>query len=418
MGMNCILDERLAKRGIRLFLAAAFLDSLCFYAPVASLYRLACGVNLFQITVIESCFFAVSLLLEIPWGLLTDRIGPWKTLLAASALRLLAGGLFLAADGFWMFLLERCVLAASVSGFSGCDTAFLGFLAGKSRERQALGWYNAAAFCGLTAVGILFPAVSPLGYRALAALTVLGNGLALAVRLFLPKTGGQEACASGSLRAGASALIRLFRDNRPLFFFVMCGAVLCEAEHTFTVFFGPAVWKEAGVPESWYGILNLCLCLSGVSGSLASAGLSRVREGGGFAAAVFWCLALASSAGLCLTGGTAWCIVFLAVLRFAAQGYVPWEETLKLRRTDARGRAAALSAYEMASSLAGAAAGPLIGAGALLETGLGTAKRGGAAAAGDVFFAGGMILLAAALAAAFLWRKIRQEEGTVVKDMR
>lgn len=29
-----------------------------------------------------------------------------------------------------------------------------------------------------------------------------------------------------------------------------------------------------------------------------------------------------------------------------------------------------------------------------------------------------MILLAAALAAAFLWRKIRQEEGTVVKDMR
>lgn len=409
MGINCILDERLSGRGIRLFLAAAVLDSLCFYSPIASLYRLAFGVNLFQITVIESCFFAVSLLLEIPWGLLTDRIGFRKTLLAASALRVLAGLIFLAADGFWMFLLERCVLAAAVSGFSGCDTAFLGRLAGRGRERRALGRYNAAAFCGLAAVGVLFPVLSRLGYRALAALTVLGNGLALGVRLFLPEADGPAERSREPFKAGFFALIRMFRSSRPLFLFVMCGAVLCETEHTFTVFFGPAAWKEAAVPEIWYGLLNLFLCLAGAFGSLVSAGLSETGGRSGRPAAVFWGLALASSAGLCLAGGTAWCILFLAVLRFSAQGYIPWEETLKLRNTGERGRAAALSAYNMAASLAGAAAGPLIGAGAAFGTGAGLSGNGEAAtAAGRGFLAGGMLLFFAALAAAVLWRRLRR----------
>lgn len=412
MGINCISDERLSRRGIRLLLAAAFLDSLCFYAPVASLYRLAFGVNLFQITVIESCFFAVSLLLEIPWGLLTDRFGFRKTLLAASALRVLAGLIFLAADGFWTFLLERCVLAAAVSGFSGCDTAFLGRLAGRGRERWALGRCNAASFCGLAAVGIFFPVVSQLGYRALAALTVLGNGLALGVRLFLPEAGKAAGMDREPLRARLSALVVLFKGSRPLFLFVMCGAVLSETEHTLTVFFGPAAWKEAAVPEIWYGLLNLCLCLAGIFGSLVSAGLSEAGGGSGRPAAVFWGLALASSAGLCLAGGTAWCIPLLAVLRFASQGYVPWEETLKLHSTGERGRAAALSAYNMAASLAGAAAGPLIGAGTAFGTGAEPFGRGkGAAGAEGGFIAGTVFLLAAALLSAAVWRRLKQENG-------
>ena len=54
------------KRNIRLCYAIAFLQGLVFYAPVATLYRQANGVGVFQITVIESISLAASLAMELP----------------------------------------------------------------------------------------------------------------------------------------------------------------------------------------------------------------------------------------------------------------------------------------------------------------------------------------------------------------
>ena len=68
------------KRNIRLCYAIAFLQGLVFYAPVATLYRQANGVGVFQITVIESISLAASLAMELPWGWIADRIGYRNTL--------------------------------------------------------------------------------------------------------------------------------------------------------------------------------------------------------------------------------------------------------------------------------------------------------------------------------------------------
>ena len=381
------------KRGIRLFLAAAFLASLCVYAPVASLYRLASGMTMFQITVTESCFFIVSMLLELPWGFLTERIGCRKTLVMAGALHLAAQLLFLAADSFWLFLLQRCVLAAAASGCSGCDAAYLSSLSGREKEHRVLGYYHAVLFTAVSAAGLFFPLAVRVGYRGLAALTAVSVGAASLLRSLLPDT----QCSIENCRTTGQQIREvgeMLMENKALLVFIVSGAVLSETEHTFTVFFSSPAWQAASVPELWYGALNVILNLAGAGGSLASIWLSgRQGEKRGKAVAVFWGLAVFASVGLWAAEESLWCVLLFPVFRFAAQGYLPCEQSLKLDRTGKAGKAASLSAYNMIISAAGIILGPVMGV--CTRQGL----SGG-------FFAGSLLLLAGAVLAAGAWRRM------------
>ena len=68
-------------RNLSVLYAMALLQGMVFYAPVATLYRQARGVSLFEITLIESMSLALCLLLEVPWGWLADRMGYRRTMI-------------------------------------------------------------------------------------------------------------------------------------------------------------------------------------------------------------------------------------------------------------------------------------------------------------------------------------------------
>ena len=59
----------------------SLLQGMVFYAPIATLYRTTQGLSVFQITLTESLFFILCLLMEIPWGIIADRIGYRKTMI-------------------------------------------------------------------------------------------------------------------------------------------------------------------------------------------------------------------------------------------------------------------------------------------------------------------------------------------------
>ena len=67
------------KRNIYLMYAIAFLQGMVFYGPVATLYRQAQGVSVFQITLIESISLILCILLEVVWGVIADKIGDRKS---------------------------------------------------------------------------------------------------------------------------------------------------------------------------------------------------------------------------------------------------------------------------------------------------------------------------------------------------
>ena len=54
------------KKNLYIMYAIALLQGMVFYSPIATLYRQAQGVTLFQITVIEGISLALGILLELP----------------------------------------------------------------------------------------------------------------------------------------------------------------------------------------------------------------------------------------------------------------------------------------------------------------------------------------------------------------
>ena len=153
----------------------SFLQGMVFYAPVAALYRTQAGVSLGQIALIESISWLVSLALEIPWGLVTARIGYRASLVVCCGVYFVSKLVFWQADSFGDFLTERLLLSLVTAGLSGCDSAYLYLCAGKNAHR-ALDFYEALGMAGLLTASAVFALFVGDAYRLAALLTVGSYG--------------------------------------------------------------------------------------------------------------------------------------------------------------------------------------------------------------------------------------------------
>ena len=277
-----------SSRGVFLMCLVSFLQGMVFYAPVAALYRTQAGVSLGQIALIESISWLVSLALEIPWGLVTARIGYRASLVVCCGVYFVSKLVFWQADSFGDFLTERLLLSLVTAGLSGCDSAYLYLCAGKNAHR-ALGFYEA------------------LGMAALAALALPG----------VPAPPRQTALRQlGCLAAQLKA--------KPRFaLFIVAGALLAESAQFVTVFLSQLLYAEKGFgPAALTGAYLACtavgLCAGAshaVTARLGARTLGRVCFWS--AGCVCAVLAFGPSAPLAVA-----CVL---ALRAAADVYRPWE---------------------------------------------------------------------------------------------
>ena len=104
------------KRNLCLLYGIAFLQGMVFYSPASVLYRQEAGLTIFQISVIESISLFLCLVLEIPWGILADKIGYRSTMILCCFFYFISKLIFWKAWSFADFLLERIFLSSAVSG--------------------------------------------------------------------------------------------------------------------------------------------------------------------------------------------------------------------------------------------------------------------------------------------------------------
>lgn len=332
------------RRNICLLYGAALLQGMVFYAPVATLYRQAHGVSVFQITLIESVSLALMLLLEVPWGAAADRIGYRRTLLLANALYLLSKLIFWRADGFGMFLLERVVLAASLAGVSGCDAALLWRSAGGRNGARVFGRYDAMMTIGLLAASTAFSFFWAEDYAAAALATGVSAAGALLLTGFLadvPESGEEEEQrdARASARETFSALRRMAQDRRFLSFLIG-SALLAETNQTVTVFLSQLQYVKSGIPVQSMGCLYTALTLAGIFGAWASARLGKAL----FFTAGAACALMAAFARPVLSAA---CIL---ILRLCAAMFAPAAMEVKNAAVQGSARATALSVFSMAAN--------------------------------------------------------------------
>lgn len=175
------------QRNIRLYPWYAAFFNAFFWMPVFFLY-FGAHLPLAQVLQLEGVYYAAVVLLEVPSGYFSDRIGRRTTLLTSSILLVGAYLLFFFGSGFVQFALAQVLLAAGIAFNSGTDTSFhYDSLATVGREddyehREAIVARNGLVATGLAAlVGGAVASVDlsyAYGLSAMAALVGLGLVLA------------------------------------------------------------------------------------------------------------------------------------------------------------------------------------------------------------------------------------------------
>lgn len=329
------------RRNIYIMFAISFLHGMVFYGPIATLYRQAAGVSVFQITLIESISLALCIGLEMPWGMVADRIGYRKTLIACSIIYFLSKIVFWRADSFFDFLLERILLSVVLAGFSGCDVSLL-YLSCKEEESQKIfGIYQFFNMAGLLGASLLYSVYIGANYRLTGLLTMIIYGAA-AVLAF----GIREVKATEQGRWGNQAFIRVFletvKDRRFLLAVIGMG-LLAETNQTITIYLNQIQYVKAGIDVKTMGLIYILVTLCGMVG-MWSHWVTKKMGGISFGLTMFLSGAI-SCVILALTNQALVSVAAIVMLRISASLFAPFSTQLQNRQIKTADRATALSIY-------------------------------------------------------------------------
>lgn len=332
------------KKNLYMMYAIALLQGMVFYSPVATLYRQAQGVTVFQITVIESISLGLGIVLEIPWGVIADRIGYRKTTIFCSAIYFLSKIVFWKATGFGGFLAERIMLSVVIAGLSGVDSSIIYLSCSKESDCQkAFGIYNSMGMVGLLISAAVFSVWIQDNYALAGFLTVISYGIAALLSLFIAevKPIKPEHTPSEPFKATFQKTI----SNRTLVLFLIASALLSETHQTITVFLNQLQYERCGLNSSAIGVIYIAATLLGLLGVYSSA--ITVRAGVRRSILLLCGLAILSCVVLGLTDYAIPSVIGIFTLRISNTLFEPLQQTMQNKQVDAQNRATALSIHAM-----------------------------------------------------------------------
>lgn len=393
------------KKNLCLLYGISFLQGMVFYSPAAVLYRQNAGLSIFQISVIESISLFLCFALEIPWGILADKIGYRRTMRLCCFIFFISKIVFWKAWSFEDFLLERVFLSIAVSGLSGVDVSLLYLYAPKGRSQKAFGIYQGLGTGGLLTASACFSLFLEEHWRIAALLTAAAYGLAVILSLFL-EIPVQE--ASNPCRAETPLISKEKSRNPfsgiqwkelmaggPSFFLFLTGAALLgETRQMITVFLNQPQYIACGLAAGTIALLYILTQIAGITGPWSDTLTKRLGIPG-FSACCFLgpavlCFLLSQTHNpFC----SAFCIMGIQALVSLFQ---PLQTELQNRGISTASRAAALSIQAMFMEITSGVLEPVFGALAQKNLSL-------AFGAGGIFCTAGFLLF-------LLWYKKPQKK--------
>ena len=375
------------KKNLYIMYAIALLHGMVFYSPIATLYRQAQGVTVFQITVIESVSLALGIALEIPWGVVADKIGYRKTMVFCSGLYFVSKIIFWKASGFGGFLVERILLSVVLAGFSGVDSSILYLSCQGNNSQKVFGIYNSLGTVGLLFAAAVFSVFVGERYALAAWLTIISYGLAALLSLGLTEV--KQTPSEDILPESFKTSVRNTLNHPTLLLFLIAVAFLSETHQTITVFLNQLQFERCGMYSSSMGFMYIIATLLGLLGVYSSAVTKRLGIRRSFF--LFCGLAVVSCLVLGLTKHAIPSVSGILALRLADTLFQPLQIEIQNQQVAAENRATVLSIYAM--FMDGVAIGTNLIFGALTDWSLPAA----------FFFGGGICMVS--LFFFFLWEK-------------
>ncbi|TFE01586.1 MFS transporter [Jeotgalibacillus salarius] len=114
-----------AKRNIKVLYVISFFFSLIPAYVIERLFWEMRGMSVLDVVLTEMIFGAVMLLMEVPSGVLADRIGRKPLIVTGVLFEALMFAILLTADSFWQFGLAIAFAVAGAAFLSGAENALL-----------------------------------------------------------------------------------------------------------------------------------------------------------------------------------------------------------------------------------------------------------------------------------------------------
>ncbi len=328
------------KKNITLMYIMSALHGMIFYGAIATLYRKAAGIDVFQIAQIECVSLILCVALEMPWGIVADRIGYKKTMAISCGIYFLSKIVFWQADGYAMFLLERVMLSVAVSGMSGVDVSILYLSSGKEHAQRTFGIFNSLNITGLMVAASVYTLLIGSNYRLAGLLTVISYGVAFAISLLLCEVKPEEQRHANQMREFA-AILRSLVHNRRLLLLLVAVGLLNETQQMITVFLNQLQYVRAGMGPKAIGAAYILVTVSGLLGGFSARLTERLnpRRFGG----LLFLGCAAGCAALALTGNAIVSVAAILTLRLCFSLLQPLQMDMQNRAIQTDQRATALS---------------------------------------------------------------------------
>lgn len=327
------------KRNVWLMYAIALLQGMVFYGPIATLYRQSAGITIFQITIIESILLVLCILLELPWGIIADKIGYKKTMLFCCNLYFISKIVFWKAQNFEAFLVERILLSIVISGLSGVDSSILYLSCDKGKSQKVFGIYNSLQTIGMLFASAVYSLVIKDNYRAAGLLTVYSYGIAaiLAFWLIEVKSNHDKKEITGNF----IKLLKQVLEKKYFILFLLGVAFLNETHQTITVFLNQLQYIKCGLTDAAIGYIYIGVTLVGLLGTFSEK-LTRIL---GTMKLIFilYGMAVIACAILGMTVNAYLSVVSIVMLRISFSLFQPLQMELQNQQVISQNHATELS---------------------------------------------------------------------------
>ncbi len=332
------------KRNVYLMYTIVFLQGFVFYGPVATLFRQARGLAMSDIFIIESISWALLILLEVPWGWISDKFGYKKTLIIVNTLFFISKIVFFTAHSFDSFLLERILVSVVLSGLSGCDTALIYASVEKSETQKIFGRYSAYQTLGFLIASVLSTFIVPISLDLTAFLTIFPYGLSVIITFFLT-----EVPVNHEERQSIIGHFKSAFEDKTVLLFVFSIALVMEVAQAITVFLNQAQYIRSGIDPKYYGLIIAgiqCVRLMSAHASKISKKLGNIN-----AIRLLISLTLASCFLLLVTKNPILSVLGVIIIALSVSVIGPIELDIKNKLVKHSNRATLLSIYSMVGGL-------------------------------------------------------------------
>lgn len=293
------------KRNIGILYSMSFLQGMVFYSSVSTLYRQAAGITLFQLSVIEGISLVLTILLELPWGILADYIGYRRTMIICSFLFFLSKLVFWKADSFFDFLLERILISITIAGLSGVDSSILYFSVPGKEVHRVFSIYENLGEAGLLCSAAIYAGWMKNQYRLAGGWTMLVYGVAAFLSLGIQEvsTGEKEKRKENSLLFQEA--FRQLLKNKSLLLFLLAVALFQESHHMIVIFLNQLQYIKCGADNRTIAYLSMLVTFCGLAGGWSYRMTQKLGEKNSFlflfTCSSLCCMFLAATDGLFLS---------------------------------------------------------------------------------------------------------------------